>query len=205
MNYGFRIEHQVKRSIKEGQDQNRLSAFEIIPVFISMTKKESKKYHWLNSQVMETNNEERWIMMRSSHLKMLPSKVEVAKKAITAWREKKLKGLIFVGSIAQAEALDADYVYHSKMKKADKDRVLEDYANDPEGILVSVSALNEGVSLGDDLDVALITSITSQIRVTIQRLGRVLRGKKESTLYLIGAKGTIDEKWISNTLKELNQ
>lgn len=112
------------------------------------------------------------------------------------------KIIIFCEFIETAEKLKKilDYkninscIYHSKIVKKNKEKILNDFKNNNIKILISVKALDEGINV-PDANVAIIIANTKSMRQIIQRIGRVLRridGKKV-VVYQLYIENTIDE------------
>ncbi len=86
-------------------------------------------------------------------------------------------------------------VLHSGIDKKTRERTLIDYRNDKFSVLLVSKVLDEGYNL-PKLDVAIIMAGDSTDKQTIQRMGRVLRKKKDgySSLYQLYCVDTIEEK-----------
>lgn len=109
--------------------------------------------------------------------------------------------IIFVKSIAYAEWLSNELghpLYHSKLKKEEKQRSLEEF----DRVLIGVDGLNEGLNIVD-LDTAICVSGVATPLIQIQQLGRVNRflENKVAKFYNIYAKGTPEERWVMNKTK----
>lgn len=84
-------------------------------------------------------------------------------------------------------------ILHSDIKKEERDKILIDFRNDKFHILVTTKVLDEGYDL-PSISCAIIMAGDSTARQTIQRMGRVLRKKKQiSVLYQVYCKNTIEE------------
>jgi len=85
-------------------------------------------------------------------------------------------------------------VLHSGIPKANRDKILSDFKNDKFNVLLTTKVLDEGYNI-PKLDVAIIMAGDSTDKQTIQRMGRVLRKKKNKTsmLYQIYCNDTIEE------------
>jgi RNA polymerase primary sigma factor len=84
-------------------------------------------------------------------------------------------------------------ILHSGIKKEDRDKTLSDFKKDVFNILLATRVLDEGYNL-PAISCAIIMAGDSTAKQTIQRMGRVLRRKKkESLLYQVYCKGTIEE------------
>lgn len=104
--------------------------------------------------------------------------------------------LVFTEQISQAEdvafQLRREFgagvgIYHSKMTKESRRRVLDGFRNHFYRILVTCRCLDEGLDV-PDANIAIVMSGSSVPRQRIQRLGRVLRkaeGKDAACLYYL--------------------
>lgn len=131
----------------------------------------------------------------------LESKKRVAQYLLEKVIPKEERTLIFCGSIAMAEALEP-HTYHSKSTDADLVR----FRNKEINRLSAVQALNEGVNIAD-VDNALIVQVSSKERHLIQKIGRILRYEEGhiGKIYLMYAKGTVDEKWMNSATESLKK
>ena len=97
-------------------------------------------------------------------------------------------------------------IIHSDIKKEERDRALTDFKKDLYNVLLTSRVLDEGYNL-PAISCAIIMAGDSTAKQTIQRMGRVLRRKKkESILYQVYCKGTIEEEQAferSKLFKEL--
>jgi len=86
-------------------------------------------------------------------------------------------------------------VMHSGIKSNKRTEDLSDFKNDVYNTLLVTRVVDEGWNL-PKIDVGVIMAGNSSARQTIQRLGRILRKKNDSsTLYQIYCKNTIEEKY----------
>jgi superfamily II DNA or RNA helicase len=92
-------------------------------------------------------------------------------------------------------------IIHSGISQVEREQVLMDFKKDRFNFLLATRILDEGYNL-PKIDTAIIMSGNSTSRQTIQRMGRVLRKKKkESTLYQIYCKDTIEEVYADKRAK----
>jgi len=123
----------------------------------------------------------------------------------------KRRGIIFSQSIDFVEDVkqtldlidtNISHTYHSKITKKNRKIVLDDF-NDlstPSRIIISASALNEGVNL-EQISLAIIASGTSKEKDFIQRLGRTVRLEedKEAIMVRLYIKNSQEEKWLESS------
>jgi superfamily II DNA or RNA helicase len=85
----------------------------------------------------------------------------------------------------------------------------ENLQNFKEGVIYKLSCvmqLNEGVNI-PDLSAGIIMHAYGNERKSNQRIGRLLRLNPDdtSTVHILCYKNTIDEKWVDEALKDLDQ
>lgn len=96
-------------------------------------------------------------------------------------------------------------VLHSDIKKEEREQTLIDFRKDKFSILLVSRVLDEGYNV-PSISCAVIMAGDSSPRQTIQRMGRVLRKKeKESVLYQVYCKGTIEEEQAIERAKLFRQ
>ena len=95
-------------------------------------------------------------------------------------------------------------IYHSKIKKKERDKMLDAFASGKLNVLLTVKALDEGVNVVG-ANIAIILSGNSTKRQIIQRVGRVLRKKegKVAKLYYVYAIDTKDKDYVLKNIKHL--
>ena len=92
-------------------------------------------------------------------------------------------------------------IVHSGIEKDKREQNMIDFKNDKYNVMLTSKVLDEGYNL-PKLDVAIIAAGNSTARQTIQRMGRVLRKKKKtSLLYQIYCKNTIEEEYAFERAK----
>lgn len=140
------------------------------------------------------------IMKRMRFIYNLNSKTEAARFILSKLIKEGERTLIFAGDIPQAEALCPDF-FHSKTNDEKYNLFLQEEIN----VLSSVRSLNEGQNI-PNLDNALIVQLNSNELHTIQRIGRTVRHRDghKAKIFIICAKGTVDEKWLASAISELD-
>ena len=134
---------------------------------------------------------------RMRFLYNLYSKYEVAKRILHKIGPDE-RTIVFCGSIKQAEAICGKNVYHSKSGN----QALKDFKEKRINIIGVVKSLDEGHNL-PDVDNEIIIQTTSKPRQTVQRVGRAIRFRPghKARIFLLRAKGTVDERWVKSTLE----
>lgn len=138
-------------------------------------------------------------LQRMHFLKNIKSKTKAAEKIIQKIYNEEERFLVFCGSIAQAEYLLDDYVFHSKVKKSNTS--YKDFMNGDLNILGVCDAVNEGTNI-PLLDKILIVQGSSSILVLTQRIGRVVRFREghKAQVYILVCKETVDEDWLKKAI-----
>ena len=173
---------------------------------------ERKQYEYLSSRLRMLSNEQflsprqhglkKMLVLKRMHLIYnLRSKLMAAKYLKDNVLETDSRNLLFCGSIDQAEKL-CKYTVHSKRDNVDLEKFKEGTINQ----LASVDILNEGVNI-ENVDGAMVVQLRSSQIQFIQRIGRTLRVRPghKSNIYVIVCKGTQDEVWMENALRNLDQ
>ena len=107
------------------------------------------------------------------------------------------KVLIFTQYVDQAEEIANRfnaYLLTGGVKKKEREKILNEFKQKKEGILVLTTVGDEGLDI-PDANVGIIVAGTGSRRQFVQRLGRLLRQKdgKVARLYEIVAKDTLEE------------
>lgn len=129
----------------------------------------------------------------------LKSKTIFAKKILDTIPDNK-RVLIFCGSKEQSEEL-CDHYYHSGNEKQGS-KWLNEFIDKQINRLSSVKKLNEGMNI-PDLDYAVIVQLNSNDLDLVQRIGRVVRLRKNHTanIIILSVLQTQDEKWVKKALE----
>lgn len=145
--------------------------------------------------------------LRKQVLYTNPSKLLAVSYLLKKYEGK--KWIIFTKNISLATQLNnmiaGSRVYHSKLKKKERESILEDYALCKFTVLIAVDALNEGLNI-TDVDAAVSVSGSSTELEQIQRLGRCLRlsDNKRALFFNLYVPGTPEERWATERTKNLN-
>jgi len=186
---------------------------------------EQKKYDYLTMKTL-TSNDSVPRLQRMQFIYKLRSKSK-ATKALLDMIPESLKTLIFCAN--KRQAIDAcEHRYFSKPTITPKERVrldkveeyqyimgewhgdkdLEDFVGDRISRLSCCEALNEGVNLQGEskIDVAFIAQLNSRQLHFIQRIGRILRYKRDHTgeIVILAVRDTVDLEWANNAISGLN-
>jgi superfamily II DNA or RNA helicase len=98
--------------------------------------------------------------------------------------------------------------YHSKLNKAQKNKVLDTAKSKLCSVICSAQALNTGYNL-PDIDAAICVSSTGTELTFIQELGRTTRlnddgSTKTSTFITLYSSSTQERTWVENKIKNLS-
>lgn len=145
--------------------------------------------------------------LRKNVLYSNKDKLPVVARVLEAYKDR--KWIVFTKTIKLASEVHKLWpsarVYHSKLKSAEREQILEDYRKREFNVLIAVDALNEGFNV-EDVEYGLTISGSSTELEQIQRLGRCLRleeGKKVVFVNLY-TPSTQEEKWVRTRTENLN-
>lgn len=134
------------------------------------------------------------------------AKTETAVKILDTHLENKRK-VIFSNSKNQSYLLagfeNSKWVINSNNTKKQNERTIEEFNTEKGNSLYAVNMLREGMNLSN-IEAALIVQLDSAELNLIQQLGRVLRSDLPE-LYILVYKDTIDEKYIEQNTKSLEE
>jgi len=164
---------------------------------------EIKNYNYWSQRVYEANTpKQRQItsIMRMRALMDFRTKEDYAKNLLNDIDE---KCILFCNTQDQADRT-CSYSVHSKNPDAE-----ENLQNFKEGTIDKLSCvlqLNEGVNI-PELRAGIIMHAYGNERKSNQRIGRLLRLNPDetATVHILCYKDTIDEKWVEEALKDLDQ
>ncbi|MEM1661559.1 MAG: DEAD/DEAH box helicase [Desulfurococcaceae archaeon] len=153
---------------------------------------EAKRGDARAAEALKIHSEMRMLLAKAK------AKIEAAVKIAKLEFEKGSKIIIFTQFVDQAREisriLDA-YLITGETDTDDRKKALVNFKNNPRGILVVTTVGDEGLDI-PDANVGIIVSGTGSRRQFIQRLGRLLRPKKdgsEAVLYEIVLEKTPEE------------
>jgi superfamily II DNA or RNA helicase len=164
---------------------------------------EIKNYNYWSQRVYEANTpKQRQItsIMRMRALMDFRTKEDYAKNLLNDIDE---KCILFCNTQDQADRT-CSYSVHSKNPDAE-----ENLQNFKEGTIDKLSCvlqLNEGVNI-PELRAGIIMHAYGNERKSNQRIGRLLRLNPDetATVHILCYKDTVDEKWVEEALKDLDQ
>lgn len=216
------------KSAAELANQGYLARYRIISVKIKLKPDERKQYEELRktyqlfaggrtfNEVLEAamkgDERARYALRIHNQMKLLLAKssakideaVKIAQKELARGN----KIIIFTQYIEQAKEISSRlgaYLLTGKIPPEKRKRVLREFKDADKGILVVTTVGDEGLDI-PDANVGIIVSGTGSRRQFIQRLGRILRPKREGNearLYEIILEKTSEE-YLSRKRKKLD-
>lgn len=123
-----------------------------------------------------------------------PMKIEIADKIIAARSDKKI--ITFTKSVTHAKQICCGEIYHGKVTKKRKAKMMLDFNEMKSGVLNSCKALDVGADV-TGVNTAIILSGDSSSITKRQRIGRSIRkeGDKIAEVWQLVIKGTVEEEW----------
>lgn len=212
----------IQKTVDDGVDEEMISDYEIDVVFCKLNdiknipKKgingtfyvsEKSSYHYYNTKLAaayDTYSKDisRLTLNRARFIYNLPSKFEHAKSIIKKYKNKRI--ISFSKSIGHAKIL-GQTTYHSKLKKDEKLRNLDNFNSKKYNSISTVEAANTSINF-IDVDIALIHQLDSNPGNFLQRIGRNLRYKENviKKMIILCNKETQDLIWTKKCLEGLN-
>ena len=153
-------------------------------------------YNWL-SKCVDRSTGNMWAAInRAKFIYNLRTKLNASDKILSLIPDD-VRTLIFAGSIDHANKLCPNR-FHSKTDS----KHLEQFSEGGINRMSCVQALNEGHNIEAGIDCGLIAQLNSKSLDFIQRIGRLVRYRKNHIAHIIIllVKDTVDEKWANNCL-----
>ena len=140
------------------------------------------------------------IIFRMKGLQGYFSKEKYARKLFSSINE---KCILFANTQEQADRL-CNNSYHSN--NPDSESNLDSFSNGTLNKLSCVLQLNEGINI-PNLRAGIIMHAYGNERKASQRIGRLLRLNPDetATVHILCYKDTVDEKWVTEALKDFDQ
>lgn len=140
-----------------------------------------------------------YLQKRKQFIANHPKKIEITNKIISHFLDRKC--ITFSSTVKMAEKLDYGKVYSGKDSGKKGRAKLEDFLQPGAGVIHTCLKLSEGFNC-PELSIAVILGLDSSQTKKEQRLGRIIRaleGKEEALLFTLVIRGTVEEKWFSNS------
>ena len=216
-----------ERSLNDLLTAGYIASFEIIPVFVQLSKEELDEYNKLKKKYIilargrrieelvkaasigdESARQALQLLARMRRILALSkSKIEEARRIVETELTKGSKIIVFTQYVDQAQAIGKELgipVVTGKTEKTRRKIIFELYKHDRFKAIVLTTIGDEGIDI-PDANVGIVLSGTSSRRQFIQRLGRLLRPKpgKAAKLYYIAVKGTQEEAALKRLLQAI--
>lgn len=140
-----------------------------------------------------------YLQKRKQFIANHPKKVEITNKIISHFLDRKC--ITFSSTVKMAEKLDYGKVYSGRDSGKKGRAKLEDFLKPGADVIHTCLKLSEGFNC-PELSIAVILGLDSSQTKKEQKLGRIIRaleGKEEALLFTLVIKGTVEEKWFSNS------
>ena len=162
-------------------------------------------YEYFKEKAMQDSSyKTRWLLYATERKRFLANmKTSLVKRFIKEHHLLDSRFLCFAGSIAQIKELGGNSAIHSNLTKKTQQKLFDDFNNKVINQLYAVGMLKEGMNL-PDLDVGLIVQLDGNERDFVQKMGRLLRGKKPD-IYIFYFQETRDEAYLSRALEGLDE
>jgi superfamily II DNA or RNA helicase len=123
-----------------------------------------------------------------------PKKIEIANQIINARTDKKI--ITFTKTVEHAKLICCGDIYHGKVTKKRKEKMLQTFNDEEAGVLNSCKALDVGADV-TGVNTAIIISGDSSSITKRQRIGRSIRkeGDKIAEVWQLVIRGTVEEEW----------
>lgn len=166
------------------------------------TSEFSSYEYWTNRIAQATTQKSKQIssVLRMRAMMDFPSKENYAKDLLESTDQ---KCIVFANTIAQARRI-CPITYDSE--NPDSEDNLQAFSAGRITKLSCVLQLNEGVNI-KGLKEGIIMHAYGNERKSSQRIGRLLRLNPDdcATIHILCYKGTVDEKWLSDALKDFDE
>lgn len=209
------------KSVDKGVEEKTLNDYEINVIshnlgntvdykLKSRTTDESSYYRWLYGKYITVKGQfgKKKFPFELVQLKTFFGKLK-SKERVVKWLINGLEGkgkvLLYCGSIDQTKNFSYPS-YHSKQSDKQNKQALSDFEEGIIPVLSNVAGIKESVSI-PNLKYAIIMKIDASANSLQQIQGRLARLSIDqiSTLYVLVAKGTIEEDWFKKAVKNLDQ
>lgn len=163
---------------------------------------ETKSYEYWTKRILEaTTKKQEQIasVMRMRAMMEFQTKEKYTKQLLSHIED---KCIVFCNTQDQADRI-CTYSYHSNNDESEHN--LQQFKDGNISELSCVMQLNEGINI-PDLRAGIIMHAYGNERKSNQRIGRLLRLNPEDTaiVHILCYKGTVDERWVNEALKDLD-
>jgi superfamily II DNA or RNA helicase len=136
----------------------------------------------------------RTMKARKSFIYDHPKKIEIVNKIINARPNAKI--ITFTKTVDHAKLICCGEIFHGKVTKKKREKMLKEFNDADSGVLNSCKALDVGADV-TGVDTAIIISGDSSSITKRQRIGRSIRkeGEKIAEVWQLVIRGTVEEEW----------
>lgn len=169
-------------------------------------KTEVESYSWYTNKIALTEDKllrKKLSLARARFIYNLESKKEFSKMILNKFKDKRT--VSFSKSIEVAKEFSKNAL-HSKMKKKDKKKVIEEFNSKKISLISTVEMVNTSENF-TDVELIFINQLDSNPANYLQRQGRGLRIRKDyvAKIIIICVKDTQDESWVKECISSLDQ
>jgi len=207
-------------SIKEASERGVISDYEIIPLKVKkLTKKDdyeiiplkvkklTKKDYAILKRVegaYSANPSKKNAIIRNAAFSKLESKVEFVKNLRKGLLEQGNKVITVCSLIKHAD--EFGNAYHSKVKKKDRDKIIEKYNNDEINYISIVNAGGTGVTYLGTTDIIIYKFNNNQNGNLTQKLCRpLINDGIKPIIWCVYYDHPLEVKWLENTIRDLKK
>jgi len=217
----------IEITLKQSVDQNLVSDFKIIPVYITLDKhvkqvragNKNRPFlttEYANSEYLDgvinnlvatpfkTQGDYSRLKMlrikRYQFLGSLNSKVSEASRILKRLEAEEKRTVVFSPSIKVANRI-SPFTYHSE---SSNDKFLNMFIEKEINSLSVVDRINEGFNI-PDVDAEIIFQTNRSELTLTQRIGRSIRYREDhqAIIYVLVAKNTVEEEWFESSTKNM--
>lgn len=166
-----------------------------------MARNEQERGDMLKKITIYSMQFTRSMQKRKAFINNHPKKVELARKIIEAYPDKKI--ITFSNNIKTAEAIqNGENVYSGKVSKKKGRIMIEDYNKMSSGVLNTIQKANEGLNV-PGISIAIVLGLDSSSIKARQRLGRAVRFTpgKQALIFNLIINHTVETEWFLKSHK----
>lgn len=163
---------------------------------------ESKNYYYWTQRIIDATSKKQEQIASIMRMKALMNFKTKERYAVSLFKTIEDKCVLFANTQEQADMF-CEYSYHSNNPESEDN--LEMFKKGRINKLSCVLQLSEGVNI-PDLKAGIIMHAYGNERKSSQRIGRLLRlnPKETATIHILCYSDTIDEKWVTEALKDFD-
>lgn len=207
--------YKLKSKLKKGEKYEQITFNDrfkptIRPTEIKCTASQYIQYHVEKSETASlTKDKSEYQLIKFLRARLLLKnaisevKMYDAKRVLEKMESLNKRFICFTDSIEKIKYFNPNNGIHSKKTSTVNSKILEKFQNKEINSLYVVGKLTEGIN-PKDVNIGIITQLDNNIRIYEQKSGRILRGESP-VIYVLYLKGTLDEVYISNVTKNIDE